>query len=394
MEERKGIREWLPVIGITIAAFVFNTSEFMPTGLLTDMAASLDVSISKAGLLITAYAWAVTILSLPMMVFFNRFNLKTSLLSSIALFSLCQFLSAISPSYIALMLSRIGVAAAHSVFWSMATPAATRIVSEKHKPTAMSMVVTGTSVAIIIGLPLGRIVGLYLGWRITFAAIGAIALAVLAYVAAVFPSVEGDRSFTIRKLPEVFRNRILLGIYLLTFLVISGYYTAYSYIEPFFAREALFSDNTITVLLIFFGAAGIIGSVLFPLLYKKNRYLLLSAVPVFVTVILLLLKLSASSLISSFFIVLGFGIAFTVYSTTYQSETIKCVTEEHSAIAMSVFSATFNLGIGTGTWLGGIVETNIGIGYIGYAGAVAAFAGALFAALYLSKTIKGSNTNR
>lgn len=387
MKERIGIREWLPVIGITIAAFVFNTSEFMPTGLLSGMAESLGVSISQAGLLITAYAWAVTILSLPMMIFFNRFNLKTSLLSSIAIFSICQFLSAISPSYIALMFSRIGVAAAHSVFWSMATPAATRIVSEEHKPAAMSMVVTGTSVAIIIGLPLGRIVGLYLGWRITFAAIGAIALLVLAYIAIVFPSVEGDRSFTVSRLPEIFKNRILLGIYLLTFLVITGYYTAYSYIEPFFARVALFSDNTITVLLIFFGAAGIIGSVLFPLLYKKNRYLLLSAVPAFITVILLLFRASAGSLPLSFIIVLGFGIAFTVYSTTYQSETIKSVPEEHSAIAMSVFSATFNLGIGTGTWLGGIVETGIGISFIGYAGAIVAFAGSLFSILYLTKTI-------
>ena len=89
------LKQWLPLIGLTCCAFVFNTSEFMPIGLLTDIAASFSLTEAQAGIMISVYAWGVMLLSLPLMVFASRFEFKRMLLGVLAVFSLGQFLSAV-----------------------------------------------------------------------------------------------------------------------------------------------------------------------------------------------------------------------------------------------------------------------------------------------------------
>lgn len=111
--------------------------------------------------------------------------------------------------------------------------AAVKIVPEKFRSFAMSMVVTGTSIAMIFGLPLGRIVGLYVGWRMTFFCVAVVAFLALIYMAFVFPKVEGGTSFKMKELPMILKNPVMLGIILMSFLVAGAYYTGYSYIEPF-----------------------------------------------------------------------------------------------------------------------------------------------------------------
>lgn len=97
MKNGMSAKELLPLVGIAFSAFVFNTSEFMPIALLVDIAADFQVSESQAGILITAYAWAVCILSLPLMVFASRFGFRNLLLGLVALFGTCQVLSALAP---------------------------------------------------------------------------------------------------------------------------------------------------------------------------------------------------------------------------------------------------------------------------------------------------------
>lgn len=91
------LKQWLPLIGLACCAFVFNTSEFMPIGLLTDIAASFSLTEAQAGIMISVYAWGVMLLSLPLMVFASRFEFKRMLLGVLAVFSLGQFLSAVAP---------------------------------------------------------------------------------------------------------------------------------------------------------------------------------------------------------------------------------------------------------------------------------------------------------
>ena len=88
MNQKLTIREWLPLIGMTVAAFIFNTSEFMPIGLLTDIADDFQITEAKAGMLISAYSWAVMLLSLPLMLLASRISFRKLLLGTIALFGI------------------------------------------------------------------------------------------------------------------------------------------------------------------------------------------------------------------------------------------------------------------------------------------------------------------
>lgn len=116
MKTKMTLREWLPLIGMTISAFLVNTSEFMPIGLLTDISNEFHMTEAQAGVMITAYSWTVTLLSLPLMLLVCRIQPKKLLLGTLSVFAVCQVLSVISSGFTFLVLSRIGVACAHSIF--------------------------------------------------------------------------------------------------------------------------------------------------------------------------------------------------------------------------------------------------------------------------------------
>ena len=177
----------LPLFGLATSAFVFNTSEFMPIGLLSDIAASFAMTPARTGIMITVYAWMVGLLSLPLMLVACRMELRRLLLLTIGLFMLGQLGSAFAVNFPMLMGARIAVACAHSIFWSIAGPLATRLVTQVRQPFALSMIATGSSIAMIFGLPLGRVVGLALGWRMTFLSLAVIAFLALVFLWRVFP---------------------------------------------------------------------------------------------------------------------------------------------------------------------------------------------------------------
>ena len=155
--------------------------------------------------MITVYAWVVALLSLPLMLLVCQMEMRRLLLGTMGLFVLGQLASGLALNFPMLMAARISVACAHSIFWSIAAPMATRLVTRTHRPLALSMIVTGSAVAMIFGLPLGRIIGLYAGWRMTFLTITATALAVLLYLAFVFPKLASDASFSRDDLPKLLR---------------------------------------------------------------------------------------------------------------------------------------------------------------------------------------------
>lgn len=378
MKAKMTAREWLPLIGMTVAAFIFNTSEFMPIGLLTDIAQNYHITEAHAGQLITVYSWVVMLLSLPLMLLVCKIPYKTLLLGTMALFGGFQFLSTAAMSYGILMVARIGVACAHAVFWSIASPIAVKLVREEHRSFALSMIVTGTSLATIAGLPLGRIIGLYLSWRVTFLFVGVIAMFLVVYIIVLFPKMESGTPFEVKQLPELLKRPGLIGVYIQTFLFVLAYYTSYSYIEPFLKQVAKLSDQLVTVTLLLFGAAGLLGSFLFSKLYDKNRMRFIGTVMISLVVLLGVLAAAAQNSIFIIGICILWGIVVMAFNVTFQSETIRNSSEEASSIAMSIYSGIFNFGIGCGTFAGGLVCTKASIGMIGYAGGIFALVSALF----------------
>lgn len=131
MNQKMTMKEWLPLIGITFSAFIFNTSEFMPIALLTDIGHAFNISEASAGSLISVYALFVMVLSLPLMILVSKIEYRKLLLSTTFVFALAQFLSAISSNFMMLMLSRLLVACIHAIFWSIASPLGVRIVHDE-----------------------------------------------------------------------------------------------------------------------------------------------------------------------------------------------------------------------------------------------------------------------
>lgn len=373
------MKEALPLAGIAVAAFVFNTSEFMPIALLVDIAADFGVSESQAGMLVTAYAWAVCLLSPPLMVAASRFGFRRLLLGLVALFGACQVFSALAPGYAALMAARIGVACAHAVFWSIASVAAVQVVRPEHRSIALSAIVTGSSVAMICGLPLGRVVGLALGWRMTFLCIAAVSFAVLAYLLFVFPRLASPGRFSARDLPSLVAHPVLRAIYLVTVLTATAYYTGYSYIEPFLQQVGGFSDGFITAALSVFGAAGIGGSLLFARLYagRRRRFAFLSAALTGIAAALALMLPASAQAAGVVGVCVLWGACATAFNVSLQAEILRFAPEGAAPVAMSIFSGIFNLGIGGGSAVGGAVASSSSVAWVGVAGALIGVAGAL-----------------
>lgn len=375
-------KQWMPLIGMTIAAFIFNTSEFMPIGLLTDIAHTFSITQTQAGIMITIYSWAVMLLSLPLMILASKYNYKKILLVTLFLFGLGQAISATSTNFLILIIGRLIVACAHAIFWSIASVIAVRLVNEDKREFAMSMIVTGTSVAMIAGLPLGRMIGLWIGWRITFLIVGIISIVLLLFQIHYFPNLKTTSAFSLNKLPTLLRNRQLITIYGISLLFASAYYTAYSYIEPFLSQVANLSNTTITLVLSLFGVAGIGGSILFSNFYNKNRKRFILASLFSLTLVLFLLKPSAASMITLLLICIVWGTSSTAFNVACQSETMLATDENTSSVAMSIFSGIFNLGIGLGSFIGGQTINLINIQSIGYVAGIISILGIIF---YISR---------
>lgn len=382
-------RHWTALIGLACAAFIFNTSEFVPIGLLSDIGADFGRSEAQTGMLISVYAWMVMLLSLPLTMVFSRSEMRKLLLGVIGCFTLFQGLSFLSTSYWMLMLSRIGVASTHAIFWSIIPSIAVRTVPPSHKSLALSVVVTGTSIAVIMGMPLGRAIGLLVGWRMTFLCVGIFALLTLVLVALTLPGIPAGKGVNMHGLPVMLRKKVLIGIYVFTLLFATGYYTAYSYIEPFLGQVGGMSESLITGTLMVFGIAGLVSSVAFSKFYGSQRFRFVTLAMCGLTLALLLMRPLAFSHVLSIALCAVWGISVTAYNLAMQSEVISAASEDESAVAMSIYSGIFNLGIGCGALIGGAVCTHLSISWIGVVGAVLTITGLLYWLLRLRPLMAG-----
>lgn len=367
---------WLPVITLACGTFVFNTSEFIPIGLLSAIASDFGLSEAGAGLLITIYAWVVALASLPLMLFFSQTELKRLMLGVFALFTLSHIASAFAVSFYTLMASRIGVAFSHALFWSIVSPMAVRAAPRGKQSMALSIVVTGSSLALIAGLPLGRVIGLYLDWRSTFACIGVLAALIALLFWRVFPAMPSTQSVRFKSLPTLLSNKSLRKIYLLTALFITGQFTAYSYIEPFLAQNGV-SESAITTILVLFGCSGIAASVVFSRYYDTHHLVFVNLSLFGVALSLLMLYFSAFYLPFVVAVIIFWGFAIACFNVVFQSQTIN-LAPNASAVAMSMYSGIYNVGIGGGALVGGIVSEDLGVSFVGFVGGAIALVACVY----------------
>ena len=358
---------WLRVVLLAIAAFVFNTTEFVPVGLLSDIAASYAMKTADVGIMFTIYAWVVALLSLPLMLLTRNIERRFLLSVLFILFIASHVLSSVAWDFTSLVISRIGIALAHAVFWSITASLAIRVAPAGKKTQALSMLATGTALAMVLGVPIGRIVGQYLGWRTTFGMIGLSALVLLILLVRILPRLPSEHTGSLSSVPMLFRRPALVAMYVLVTLVVTAHYTAYSYIEPFMQVVANADENFSTLLLLLFGSAGIIGSVLFSTLGNKFPSAMLLAAIAIVTLSMGLLVFAAVRPAAITLVCIFWGMAMMMIGLAMQVRVLS-LAPDATDVAMSLFSGIYNIGIGAGALLGNQVSEHMKMSDVGNVG--------------------------
>ncbi|WP_263815588.1 sugar transporter [Salmonella enterica] len=375
---------WLRVVTLAIAAFIFNTTEFVPVGLLSDIAESFHMQTAQVGIMLTIYAWVVAVMSLPFMLLTSQMERRKLLICLFVLFIASHVLSFLAWNFTVLVISRIGIAFAHAIFWSITASLAIRLAPAGKRAQALGLIATGTALAMVLGLPIGRVVGQYFGWRTTFFAIGMGALITLLCLIKLLPKLPSEHSGSLKSLPLLFRRPALMSLYVLTVVVVTAHYTAYSYIEPFVQNVAGLSANFATVLLLILGGAGIIGSLVFGKLGNRHASSLVSIAIALLVVCLLLLLPAADSEAHLAILSIFWGIAIMVIGLGMQVKVL-ALAPDATDVAMALFSGIFNIGIGAGALVGNQVSLHWSMSAIGYIGAIPACAALVWAVLIFRK---------
>lgn len=362
------VRRWRVVV-MAISAFIFNTTEFVPIALLTDIGASFAMPVESVGHMITVYAWLVAVLSLPGMLLTARFERKRLLMWLFALFIAGHVISVLASSFAMLLVGRATIALAHAVFWSITASLVVRVAPRGWQTKALGLLSMGSALATVLGLPLGRLIGQWLGWRATFGTIGVAALIAMGLVAWLLPQVPSRNVGSVASLPQIARNVPLLVVYALTALAVTAHFTAYSYVEPFVLQINHLSENFATVVLLLFGVAGLLASAVFGRVYDKRPtgFLLVSLLGLLVS--LLVVAWIGASQVGWMVLALVWGGCMTAIGLALQLQVLK-LAPDATDVAMSIFSGIYNIGIGGGALVGSLVIAAWGLGMVGNVGAL------------------------
>ncbi|WP_308903887.1 sugar transporter [Neisseria subflava] len=367
-------KQWVSVCALAVGAFIFNTTEYIPIALLSDIGQSFDKPATEVGMMITVYAWIVALLSLPLMLMTKNIERRKLLLMLFALFTLFHALSFFSWNFNILLVSRIGIALTHAVFWSITASLAVRLAPTGKTNQALGLLSTGTVLAMVLGIPLGRVIGQYFGWQLSFLLIGVCAAGVMLVLAKNLPALPSQNTGSLSSLPSLFKRRNLMLLYAMTVLIITAHFTAYSYIEPFVLQVGGFKAEQVTIVLSLYGLAGFAASYLFGKWFAKSQRLFMLGAVAIILLSALLLLLFASFPYAVYALVFVWGVAIVIVSLGMVSKVLAFASDA-TDVANSIYSGLYNVGIGGGALLGHYVTVWFGLSNIGIAGALLAAAG-------------------
>lgn len=357
----------MPLLLLSAGIFVAVTSEFLPIGLLPQLRDELDVTEAQVGLLVTVFAAAVVIATAPLTHLTRRVPRKRLLLALLAVFAVANLVAALAPGYAVLVVARVVGGAAHGVFWAVVTPYAARLVPPERLARAVAVVAAGATVATVAGVPLGTLLGAAVGWRASFAVIaGLVVVIALAIIAVLPPVAHGVAEAAPDAAADTRRHRDptlapVLMLCVTVVLVTLGHAAFYTYIAAWVIDVAGFATAAVAPVLLAFGAAGAAGVALAGVLGDRYPRALLPIMLTGVVAAVAGLGLVAAAPAASAdpVVVVVLIVAWSAFlggvPVIFQARLLQIASPALRDIGAAWITVAFNLGIGGGALLGGVV---------------------------------------
>ncbi|MHA7280893.1 MFS transporter [Arthrobacter sp. MDT2-2] len=356
---------YIGLLSLAGAIFVSVTSEFLPTGLLPEMARDLNVGLSTAGYLVTIFAGTVVVATTPLAALTQRYSRKSLIVVVLLVIAVANIIAAIAPTYGVLVAARILGGLAHGLFWAVVAAYAAHLVPAHQLGKAIAITAGGGTAAFVLGVPVGTAIGNALGWRTAFTLIG-VAVAALALVIVKFlPPVNhhgerkaGEERVPLRRDPS-FRAVILLCTVIL--ILLTGQNTFYTYIAPWLTDVSTFEPGSVALVLFLYGGAGIIGLV--GAGYAADRFprKAFAGVVLVVMAAVLTLALATANTVVVLIAVIVWGAAFGGIPALLQTRMLRTASFRTRDLSAALQTTAFNVGIGGGALLGGLLLDGIGL---------------------------------
>ncbi|MEU8539346.1 Cmx/CmrA family chloramphenicol efflux MFS transporter [Streptomyces sp. NPDC048717] len=379
----------LAVYILGLSVFALGTSEFMLSGLLPPIAEDMNVSIPRAGLLISAFAIGMVVGAPLLAVATLRLPRKTTLTTLIGVFGLGQIAGALAPNYAVLFASRVVSALACAGFWAVGAAVAIAMVPVGARARAMAVMIGGLSIANVIGVPAGAFLGEHLGWRAAFWAVGVASAIALVGVVTRIPRIPLPESRP-RLAGElvIYRDRQVLLSVVITALAAGGVFCAFSYLAPLLTDVSGLDKGWVSGVLALFGIGALIGTYIGGRVADAHLFGVLLSGLTASTLFLVGLALFASSPVATIVLTFLLGVS-AFYTAPALNARMFNVAGAAPTLGAATTTAAFNLGNTSGPWLGGAVIDG-GLGYASPAWAGAAMTlvgvGAVALSLRLSRT--------
>lgn len=359
------------LVALALGGFGIGLTEFLIAGLLPQVASSLAVSEAAAGWLISGYALSVAVGAIALTAATARLPRKNVLVGLVALFVIGNLLSALAPSYPVMLLGRVVAALCHGSFFGIGSLVARSLVAPERKSRAVAVMFAGLTVANVLGVPFGALVGERWGWRAAFWAVTAIGVLALAGIVVLVPGRAPTVTGTpcppgpvppsgLRAQVRAFRSGQVWLTLAATALGYGGMFGAFSYIAYTFTEVGGFSPADVAWLLMVYGVGLVVGNLIGGRAADRDRdrALVLSLLGLTVTLVLFgLLAASATASVVLVFLMGLFGFAGVPGLITRVTDFA-----HGAALAASANVSASNVGNALGAWLGGLAIT-AGLGY-------------------------------
>jgi predicted MFS family arabinose efflux permease len=369
----------IALLALTISAFAIGTTEFVIVGLLPTIAADLGVNLPSAGLLVSLYALGVAVGAPVLTALTGKLPRKTLLLSLMVLFTAGNLLAWMSPGYESLVLARILTGLAHGVFFSIGSTIATSLVPKEKAASAIAIMFTGLTVALVTGVPLGTFIGQHLGWRATFLAVSALGVvAFLGSLAFVPSTIKHSAPASLLQQVKVLGQPRLLLVYAMTAVGYGGSFIAFTYLAPILQRVAGFSENAVGLVMLVYGVSVAAGNIWGGKLADRRGPIgALKIIFLGLAAVLLALTFTAPHpwLVVATVLLWG-AVAFGNVAglQVYVVQQAQHYTPRAVDVASGLNIAAFNLGIAGGAWGGGLIVEHLGLVHTGWIGAMVVLA--------------------